>query len=164
MKKSARKKVVYASFGARLLALIIDLLILSLLYWGVSLLLPRNFFLTMYQPLRGFSNWTPSMIPYALPYITTFISANILHMLINYGYAVLLIGSRGQTVGKQLVGIKVVNQRNRQIPGYFSAFLREAIGKFLSGLIFGLGFFWMLWDTQKQTWHDKIAGTVVIRV
>jgi hypothetical protein len=27
----------------------------------------------------------------------------------------------------------------------------------------GLGYFWMLWDEQQQTWHDKIAGTTVER-
>jgi uncharacterized RDD family membrane protein YckC len=27
-----------------------------------------------------------------------------------------------------------------------------------------LGYLWMLWDKRKQTWHDKIAGTVVVKV
>ena len=25
-----------------------------------------------------------------------------------------------------------------------------------------LGYFWMLWDREKQTWHDKMAGSVVV--
>jgi uncharacterized RDD family membrane protein YckC len=33
-----------------------------------------------------------------------------------------------------------------------------------SFLPFGLGFFWMLRDAERQTWHDKIAGTVVVKV
>lgn len=41
--------------------------------------------------------------------------------------------------------------------------LREVIGKFVSGLVLGIGFFWAIWDKDNQTWHDKIAGTVVVR-
>lgn len=41
--------------------------------------------------------------------------------------------------------------------------LRETLGKFVSSLFLGLGMFWAIWDKDRQTWHDKIAGTVVIR-
>ena len=34
----------------------------------------------------------------------------------------------------------------------------------VSGLACGLGYLWMLWDPQRQTWHDKAAGTYVVRV
>jgi len=34
---------------------------------------------------------------------------------------------------------------------------------FLSG-IFLLGYLWMLWDAQQQTWHDKLANTTVVPV
>jgi uncharacterized RDD family membrane protein YckC len=33
----------------------------------------------------------------------------------------------------------------------------------LSVMVLFLGFLWMIWDSNKQTWHDKIAGTVVVR-
>jgi uncharacterized RDD family membrane protein YckC len=38
------------------------------------------------------------------------------------------------------------------------------VGKIISGIPCGLGYFWMLWDDQKQCWHDKIASTKVIKV
>ena len=38
------------------------------------------------------------------------------------------------------------------------------IARFLSAIPLGLGYFWMLWDTEKQTWHDKLAGSVVVPV
>jgi len=41
-------------------------------------------------------------------------------------------------------------------------FLREIIGKFISSLFFGLGYFWAIWDKDRQAWHDKIAGTYVL--
>ncbi len=34
---------------------------------------------------------------------------------------------------------------------------------FISTLPFGLGFFWVAFDSKKQGWHDKLAGTVVVR-
>jgi uncharacterized RDD family membrane protein YckC len=51
--------------------------------------------------------------------------------------------------------------RRRPI-GYTRGFLRY-IGRIISSLPIGLGYFWMLWDPQKQTWHDKIANSVVVR-
>jgi uncharacterized RDD family membrane protein YckC len=40
----------------------------------------------------------------------------------------------------------------------------RALSCFLSLAPVGLGFFWMLFDPNRQTWHDKIAGTIVVRV
>ncbi len=37
------------------------------------------------------------------------------------------------------------------------------LGYYLSILGLGLGFFWIMWDKRKQGWHDKLAGTLVIR-
>jgi uncharacterized RDD family membrane protein YckC len=39
--------------------------------------------------------------------------------------------------------------------------LRRFIGYFISGILF-LGFLWVLLDSRRQGWHDKIAGTFVI--
>jgi uncharacterized RDD family membrane protein YckC len=36
--------------------------------------------------------------------------------------------------------------------------------KYVDSLPIYLGFFWMLWDREKQTWHDKVAGSVVVPV
>ena len=76
-------------------------------------------------------------------------------------YVVLEGGARGQTVGKMAVGIRVIDlARGGQI-GYHRAFLRY-IGRFVSFIAFLLGYLWMLWDREKQTWHDKMAGAVVV--
>jgi len=71
-------------------------------------------------------------------------------------------GSVGQTPGKMLCGIKVVRTDGEPL-GYGRAFLRW-VGYLPSSLIFGLGFLWITWDRNKQAWHDKIAGTQVIRL
>lgn len=42
--------------------------------------------------------------------------------------------------------------------------LLEIIGRFLSGLFFGLGYLWALFDKNGQEWHDKLTGIVVLVV
>jgi uncharacterized RDD family membrane protein YckC len=70
-------------------------------------------------------------------------------------------GSSGQTVGKRMLGIRVIDFSSGGPIGYGRALLRS-IGRILSEIPCLLGYFWMLWDKEKQTWHDKIAGTVVV--
>ena len=38
------------------------------------------------------------------------------------------------------------------------------IGFWISAAVFYLGFIWILFDSQRQGWHDKIASTVMIEV
>ncbi|MCA9774171.1 MAG: RDD family protein [Myxococcales bacterium] len=75
---------------------------------------------------------------------------------------VVLVAWRGQSPGKFLAGIRVVNAQGRP-PGFVRAALRELIGKPLSALFFGLGYVWAIFDSQRQAFHDKIAGTWVVR-
>ena len=70
----------------------------------------------------------------------------------------------GKTPGKMLLGLQVVDQRNGAIPGFGRMFLREIVGRFLSGLLFGLGYLSAIFDKSGQAWHDKLAGTVVVKV
>ena len=71
--------------------------------------------------------------------------------------------AQGRTPGKWLAGIRVVDKQNGSLPGLGRMLVRETIGKFASGLIFGLGYFWAIFDKDTQAWHDKIAGTAVVR-
>ena len=70
----------------------------------------------------------------------------------------------GQTPGKKLLGLRVVNYQTGAMPGFARMFLREIVGRFLSGLFLGLGYFWAIFDKNSQTWHDKLAGTAVIKL
>jgi len=70
-------------------------------------------------------------------------------------------GATGQTVGKRALGIRVYDFRQGGSIGYGRGFLRQ-IGKYLSAIPLFLGYFWMLWDKEKQCWQDKIAGSVVV--
>jgi uncharacterized RDD family membrane protein YckC len=66
----------------------------------------------------------------------------------------------GYTIGKKVMGIKVVTTSGGSLD-WLKAFIRS-ISKILSALPLCLGYFWMLWDGNSQTWHDKIADTVVV--
>jgi uncharacterized RDD family membrane protein YckC len=83
--------------------------------------------------------------------------------LLFFLYHWLFIGLKGQTPGKMVVGIKVVKAEG-SMPGLGDAALREVLGKIISRLVIYLGFLWIIWDRQKQGWHDKIASTHVVRV
>ncbi len=70
-------------------------------------------------------------------------------------------GSSGQTLGKKALGIRVVDIGGGGSIGFGRAFIRY-IGRIVSAIPLLLGYFWMLWDKEKQTWHDKFAHSVVV--
>ena len=76
-------------------------------------------------------------------------------------YAFLLF-AQGTTPGKKLLGMRVVTQDGRNA-GFFTMLIREWIGKAISGLILSLGFLWILFDRDKQGWHDKLMSTYVVQ-
>ena len=78
-----------------------------------------------------------------------------------FWYYIYFWTSTGQTPGKSIMKIKVVATDGSKLT-VGKAFLR-VIGYAISNLILALGFIWILFDTDKQGWHDKIAGTYVVR-
>ncbi|HWC25949.1 MAG TPA: RDD family protein [Solirubrobacteraceae bacterium] len=76
-------------------------------------------------------------------------------------YVLLEGGPRGQTVGKMACGIRVIDLGRGGPIGYGRAFIRY-VGRIVSGIAILLGYLWMLWDKEKQTWHDKFADAVVV--
>lgn len=83
-------------------------------------------------------------------------------------YFWLLTWRTGQTLGKRIVGIAVVNKDGQTLL-LGQSFLREVITKFLFNLLgiamplWYLGFLWVGLDKWKQGWHDKIADTYVVK-
>jgi uncharacterized RDD family membrane protein YckC len=76
-------------------------------------------------------------------------------------YASLEGGATGQTLGKKALGIRVVDLRTGEPIGFSRGVIRY-FGRILSAIPIFLGYFWMLWDYEKQTWHDKLSGAVVV--
>lgn len=79
------------------------------------------------------------------------------------GFLYYWIGNaRGGTWGKRVVGIRVVSIHDGKPIGLGRSFLRYLISLLGSGALY-LGWLWMIWDKKKQTWHDKAAGSIVVR-
>ena len=68
---------------------------------------------------------------------------------------------KSATPGKMATKLTIVDAKTGKKPTLVQFMLRY-VGYFLS-LIFLLGFIWIAFDKRKQGWHDKIAGTVVVR-
>lgn len=71
-------------------------------------------------------------------------------------------GTRGQTPGKKVLHIRLVNMYDYQPPGFGMAFLRR-VTHVLDSAALMLGWLWPLWDERAQTFADKALNTVVIR-
>lgn len=133
-----------ADFGTRLVAYLIDAVILAvadLIVWAIF-----GMGLGRIRGIGGlflFIGWLAIMV-------------------ISWGYLIYFWTTTGQTIGKKVMKIKVVDTQG-QLLTVGKAFLR-IIGYMVSSAIFYLGFLWILWDPEKQGWHDKIAGTYVVRV
>jgi uncharacterized RDD family membrane protein YckC len=85
-----------------------------------------------------------------------------LGMLITLAYFTGMWAWKQTTIGGIVVGLKVVRIDGR--PVTFVTALVRALGAILSVIVFFLGILWIGWDVEKQGWHDKIAGTVVVRM
>jgi uncharacterized RDD family membrane protein YckC len=83
--------------------------------------------------------------------------------LLGFVYYVFMVSKYGATLGKKAMHIRVQNAQTGANLTVIEAILREVIGKLVSSIILCLGYFWMLWDPKKQTWHDKIASSVVVK-
>jgi uncharacterized RDD family membrane protein YckC len=91
----------------------------------------------------------------------------IIFYLIGIGLAIWNIiirqGSTGQTVGKQVLGLKLVDAVTGQPLGAGKTFLRQ-LTHILDSAACYIGYLWPLWDEKKQTFADKINNTYVIKL
>lgn len=156
----------YASFGRRFGASVLDFFITGLLLTSIAIglgvllaVVIAAVAVNRMEPgseLRGES----AMLVAAVTVFGALVIAAVL-IVVYLLYFTLFTGWRGQTPGKMLVGIRVVDAAG-EFPGLRRAFMREVVGKFLSSTAFYVGFLWPIWDPQKQAWHDKIAETWVV--
>ena len=69
---------------------------------------------------------------------------------------------KGTTVGGVVLKLQVVRVDGGRVT--FLVAIVRGIAAAFSTIVLFLGFFWILWDRDKQGWHDKIVGTVVLRM
>jgi len=76
-------------------------------------------------------------------------------------FALMESSERGATVGKMAVGLRVVTDQGQRLS--FLHATGRYFAKFISAIIFGIGFLMIGWTDRKRGLHDMIAGTMVIR-
>jgi uncharacterized RDD family membrane protein YckC len=133
----------YASFGARLAALIVDVIFLNLITVPLHLAIHGTEYLTGGAQTGGFATF---FINWVLPAIITI------------GFWLTLAA----TPGKLLLSIRVVDAQSGERLTFVQGVARY-IGYIVSLLPVLIGYFWMLRSPRRQTWHDLLAKTVVIR-
>ncbi|MFI9011900.1 RDD family protein [Actinosynnema sp. NPDC053489] len=72
-----------------------------------------------------------------------------------------LAGTTGQSMGKKIAKVKLIKEETGQPIGFGNAFVRH-LCHFVDSLPCYAGWFAPLWEAKKQTWADKIMGTVVV--
>ena len=148
----------YAGFGARLGAVIIDGLV------GAVFSIPGDiaFFAGPRHLTACTVNGEASLC--RLPTGATIALAGLLWLVGAVAFIVLYCKkvSAGQSWGQGVTGVRIVDANTGQnlTPG--RVFGRQ-IARIVSGFCCYLGYLWMLWDAKKQTWHDKIVNTIVIK-
>ncbi len=68
---------------------------------------------------------------------------------------------RGTTIGLSIASARIVRE-NGDVSGFYHTAVR-AMAAILSFIPLGLGYWWAFWDPRRQTWHDKIMHTYVLR-
>ena len=83
-------------------------------------------------------------------------------LLLLGAYGAVMWKLRGTTVGGSIFHLKVVRLDDRPLD--WTVAIVRVLSCLLSLVCVGLGFIWVAFDDEKQSWHDKIAGTTVVRV
>ena len=94
--------------------------------------------------------------------LTSFTDIPAFGTVLSVVYYVLFTYYKGQTPGKMLLGLHVVD-KNGHKPNLKQVLMREVIGKAISALALLIGYLWIIWDPQKRAWHDHMAGTFVVK-
>ena len=140
----------YASWGRRVGAYLLDALVIAVPFIVIIVIA-----LLAGDPEEDDGTWGIIGIAYLLTIVAPFIYFTVMHGR-----------EGGQTLGKRWVGIRVADDSTGRSIGYGRAFGRYAI-TFVFWLIVIpaiLDYLWPLWDRKKQALHDKVVGSVVVRV
>jgi uncharacterized RDD family membrane protein YckC len=136
-------QVAYGGFWIRLVAYIIDAILLTLVVGGLGAILGFNLMetdLERQEPLF-----------------------NLLSFVIGWLYFALMESSeRGATVGKMALGLRVVTSNGQRLS--FMNATGRYFAKIISAIILGIGFLMIAFTDKKRGLHDMIASTLVIKV
>jgi len=151
-KTAGWERALKGGFWLRLMAFAVDQLILFLIF---VIFIVCGLLAVELSPGRGpeISYW--NLLRLILPALVP------LGLMLVLSYFAFFHGAWGQTIGKMIFGLRVV-QVNGQ-PLTFSRALARVIAYAFSAVPLFLGFFWVGFTSNKRSWHDRITGTMVVR-
>lgn len=149
MSQEAVDAIPKAGFWVRLVAAVIDMIIVFTLQFLLGALLAFAGLSSL-----GFNADSAGTIA---------VLVQIFSYALSFAYYIVFTGYCGQTPGKMAVRIKVIRRDGNAISFGRAAF-REVPAKFISGIIFGIGYLMVAFDDQKQGLHDRMARTYVIKL
>lgn len=135
----------YASYFERLLARLID----SLVYFMI-IFVP----VVKIASAASFTNLVDNIYNFTL--FILFIAFLILP------FEIAMTAKFKGTPGKLLMGLKIQKEDGKPLT-FKEAFIRLTIGRAVSGLFLGLGYFWIFKNKKRQAWHDLINQSVVVK-
>ncbi len=147
------EEVRYVGFWARFLAFLIDSV------WTLFLMALLVFYLIGKAPPGAYDLQDPVQLMNLLnSFALELRMAELALAAIFVGFWIL----RSATPGKMVISCSIVDAKTLGKVGSLKNIVRY-LGYFVSLLPFGMGFLWIAFDSRKQGWHDKIAGTLVIK-
>jgi uncharacterized RDD family membrane protein YckC len=87
--------------------------------------------------------------------------SSLINTVLSAAFFIGLISQWGTTLGGRIMGIKVVDAGGQPLSVGASAI--RWVMSLVSGAVILLGYLWAFWDGKKQTWHDKVAGSFVVK-
>lgn len=145
---SPRAQYQYAGFWVRLLASVIDTVCILAVTLPLLYAIYGNAYFAAAADVNsaGFHGSADALISYLLPAVA---------VIVFWIY-------RSATPGKMILGLKIIRTDGLEklTPGQS---IGRYLGYYVSMIPLFLGFIWVAFDARKQGWHDKLAGTLVIK-
>lgn len=148
----------YAGFVTRLMAFIIDILVISI---SIGIMLGTvNLVLGFFNiDVRQISSGTVGLSEFANA-VVIFLTSFSFTFLVSMAYTMFFWMVAGKTIGKAVMGVRVIGPKGARMT--LGRSFRRYIGYWISAIPLFMGYFWVLVNDERHSWHDTIAGTSVI--
>jgi uncharacterized RDD family membrane protein YckC len=133
----------YVGFWARVVAIFIDAVLLMVIEFPLLLAFYGSAYFTVDSGVQGPVDF---MLDFVFPTVAT----------------ILFWFWKQATPGKMAFSAKIVDAETGKEPS-IGQYIGRYFAYIISAIPFCLGFIWVAFDSKKQGWHDKLAGTVVVR-
>jgi uncharacterized RDD family membrane protein YckC len=152
----------YAGIVSRLIAFVIDVVIISGLLFFTGWFITTSMKMVQFQSILAKVAEQSPLFQKIVDFVFSPAFYSIASLIIVVAYYLFFWTVAGQTIGKAVMGIKIVARRGGKLK--LHQMIIRYFGYYVSAIPFGLGFLWIVIDDRRLAWHDKLAGTCVVYV